>query len=104
MKNDISDVLRDILRKGEDVLRRTPETDPDRMFLHTLVNYARAKRESEGAIARIREIISIETHKPLKQVDEEQIRSRFVNQLHRRFEINLQRAKTFFEVLREDAE
>ena len=104
MENDISDVLRDILRKGDDVLRRTQEADPNYMLLHTLVNYARAKQESEGAIAILREVVSIEIHKPLNQVDEGQIRARFVDLLQRRFDINPQRADTFFEVLQEDAE
>jgi hypothetical protein len=103
MENDISDVLRDILRRGDDVLRTTPEIDLNYGFLHTLVNYARAKQESQGALAIIREVISIETHKPLNQVDEGQIKARFVNLLQKRFGINAQRASTFFDVLQEDA-
>jgi hypothetical protein len=63
-----------------------------------LVNYARAKQESQGALAIIREVISIETHKPLNQVDEGQIKARFVNLLQKRFGINAQRANTFFDV------
>jgi hypothetical protein len=103
MANEISDVLRDILRRGDDVLGRTPETDLNYGFLHTIVNYARAKQESQGALAIIRQVISIETHKPLNQVDEGQIRARFVSLLQRRFDVNPQRANTFFEVLQEDA-
>jgi hypothetical protein len=81
MKDEIRDILRDILRRGDDVLGTTPETDLNYLFLHTLVNYARAKQESEGALTRLREVISIETQKPLNQVDEGQIRVRFVNLL-----------------------
>jgi hypothetical protein len=56
------------------------------------VNCAKAKQESQGALAIIRQVISIETHKPLNQVDEGQIRGRFVSLLQRRFDINPQRA------------
>ncbi len=103
MKDEIKDILRDILRRGDDVLGATPETDPNYLFLHTLVNYARAKQESEGALTRLREVISIETQKPLNQVDEGQIRVRFVNLLQRRFKINPQQADDLFHVLQEDA-
>jgi hypothetical protein len=72
-------------------------------FLRTLVNYPRAKQESEGALARIRDAISIEKEKPRNQVDELEIRARFVDLLHKRFNINPQRAKALFEV-QEDAE
>ncbi len=47
MKDEIRDILRDILRRGDDVLGTTPETDLNYLFLHTLVNYARPKQESE---------------------------------------------------------
>jgi hypothetical protein len=50
MENEIRDILRDILRRGDNILGTMPETDPYCMFLRTLVNYARAKRESEGAL------------------------------------------------------
>jgi hypothetical protein len=90
MKDEISDVLRDILRKGNDVLGRTQEAGPNYMLLHTRVNYARAKQESQGALAIIREVLSIETHKPLNQVDDGQIKARFVNLLQKRFGINPQ--------------
>jgi hypothetical protein len=98
------DILRDILRRGDEVLATTPETDFDRAFLHTIVNYATAKQESEGALARIREAISIETYKPVNQVEERQIRARFVSLLQKHFGINPQRANDLFEVLEEDAE
>ena len=74
MENEI----RDILRRGDNILGTTPETDPNCMFLHTLVNYARAKQESEGALARIGDAISIEKDKPRDQVDELEIGARFV--------------------------
>ena len=84
MENEI----RDILRRGDNILETTPETDPNCMFLRTLVNYAGAKQESEGALARIRGAISIEKEKPRNQVDEREIRARFVDLLHKRFNIN----------------
>jgi hypothetical protein len=74
MENEIRDILRDILRRGDNILGTTPATDPNCMFLHTLVNYARAKQESEGALARIRDAISIEKDKPRNQVDELDLR------------------------------
>ena len=49
MKDEIKDILKDILRRGDDVLGTTPETDLNYLFLHTLVNYAKAKQESEGS-------------------------------------------------------
>ncbi len=64
----------------------------------------RATQESEGALARIRDAISMEKEKPRNQVDELEIRTRFVDLLHKRFNINPQRAKALFEVLQEDAE
>jgi len=103
MANEIGEILRDIMRSGDEVLGLTPEADLNYGFLHTIVNYARAKQNSEGALARIREVISIETHKPLNRVEEGQIRARFVDLLHRRFKINPQRANALFEVLKEDA-
>jgi hypothetical protein len=99
-----ADILRDILRRGDEVLATTSETDFNHGFLHTIVNYAKAKQESEGALARIREVISIETHKPLNQVDKGQIRARFVSLLQKHFGINPQRANDLFAVLEEDAE
>jgi hypothetical protein len=50
MENEIRGILRDILQRGDNILGTMPETDPYCMFLRTLVNYARAKRESEGAL------------------------------------------------------
>ena len=104
MENEIRDILRDILRSGDDVLGKTPESDSNFMFLHTLVNYARAKQESRGAVARLRDAISFETKKPLSQIDELQIKARFVNLLQMRFKINPQKANDLFQVLQEDAE
>jgi hypothetical protein len=104
MENEIRDILRDILRRGDNILGTMPATDPNCMFLHTLVNYARAKQESEGALARIRDAISIEKDKPRNQVDELEIGARFVNLSHKRFNINPQRAKALFDVLQEAAE
>jgi len=46
----------------------------------------------------------MEKEKPRNQVDELEIRTRFVDLLHKRFNINPQRAKALFEVLQEDAE
>jgi hypothetical protein len=98
------DTLGAILRKGEEVLGTTPNTDLNYMFLHTIVNYALAKQESRGALARIREALSIETGKHDNQIDEGQIRARFVNQLQTRFQVNPQKANELFQVLLEDAE
>jgi hypothetical protein len=103
MKDEIKDILKDILRRGDDVLGTTPETDLNYLFLHTLVNYAKAKQESEGALTRLRDLISIETQKPLNQVDVGQIRARFVNLLQTRFKINPQQANDLFHILQEDA-
>jgi len=41
----------------------------------------------QNPIARIREAISIETYKPVNQVDEVEIRARLVDLLHKRFNI-----------------
>jgi hypothetical protein len=38
MENEIRDILRDVLRRGDNILGTTPETDPNCMFLRTLVN------------------------------------------------------------------
>jgi hypothetical protein len=97
------DTLGAILRKGDEVLA-TPSTDLNWMFLHTIVNYALAKQESRGALARIREALSIETGRPSELIEEGQIRARFVNLLQKRFQINPQQANEFFEVLLKDAE
>src|SRR6266446_7159863 len=70
-----SKALTAILRHSDQVLS-TPDTDPAYPFLHTVVNYARAKQESEGALARVAELISIETQKP---VNEAQIKPRFLS-------------------------
>src|SRR5258707_15827115 len=102
MKDEIRDILRDILRRGDDVLGTTPETDLNYLFLHTLVNYARTKQEPEGALTRLREVISIETQKQLNQVDEGQIRARFVNLFQTRFKINAHQANDLFHDLQYD--
>jgi hypothetical protein len=104
LEETLSNILRDILRSGDDVLGRTPESDFNFAFLHMLVSYARAKQESQGALARLRDAISVETQKPVSQIDELQIKARFVNLLQTRFKINPQKANDLFQVLQEDAE
>jgi hypothetical protein len=95
---------RDILRKSDEVLGTTPATDFNWPALPTIVNYARAKQESRGALARIREAISMETGKPTNQIDEGQIQALFVNLLQTRFHVNPQKANEFFQVLQQDAQ
>ena len=104
MNAEIRNTLRAILQRSDEVLGTTPETDLNYMFLHTIVNYARAKQESRGGLARIREAISIEISRPSQLIDEAQVRARFVNLLQRRFSVNPQQANELFEVLQEDAE
>jgi len=103
MANEIGEALREIMRQGDQVLGATPETDFNYVFLHTIVNYARAKQNAVGALARIREAILLETGRPPNQIDEGQIKARFVNLLQERFNINPKRANDLFEILKEDA-
>ncbi len=95
-----SKALTAILRHSDQVLS-TPDTDPAYPFLHTVVNYARAKQESEGALARVAELISIETQKP---VNEAQIKPRFLSLVKDRFRIGDDLAEELFELIREDTE
>ena len=104
MSDEIRQTLSAILRRSDEVLGTTPETDLNYMFLHTIANYASAKQESRGALTRIGEAISIETRRPSQLIEEGQIRARFVNLLQRRFSVNSQEANELFEVLRKDAE
>lgn len=104
MENQIREILRDILRRGDHVLGETLDTDPNFGFLHTIVNYARAKQESEGAMARLRDAISFEKQKPHREVNDGEILAKFVDLLQRRFKINAQRANDLFAALRQDAE
>jgi hypothetical protein len=104
MESDIRDILRSILRVGDQVLGDTPDTDPNYAFLHTIVSYARAKHESEGVMARLRDAISFEKEKPKSQVNEGEVLARFVNMLQSRFKINPQQANDLFAALKQDAE
>jgi hypothetical protein len=78
--------------------------DPNFGFLHTLVNYALAKQESQGIMARLQDAVSSEKQKLPSHVSQGEMLTKFVDLLQRHFKINAQRAHDLFAVLRQDAE
>lgn len=104
MKDEIRDILQTVLQRRDQAVERSPETDLNRPFVETLINYAEAKLEPRDALARIRETIATETGRPFDLVDDGAVLARFVNLLRARFDIGQQDANDLFKVLQRDAE